>query len=84
MALVQINVKVASSIKKRIKNLVERKRYRDVEDFIVEAIQEKLEREGMDAHEEFKNQLIDLVRYDADTRSALEAVVLSTNIKFEK
>jgi len=76
--------KVEPSVKKRIKSLVDDGKYRDMRDFTAKAIHEKLEREGIDEREAFKKQLIDLVRYDVDIRSALEAVVLATNIKFEE
>jgi Arc/MetJ-type ribon-helix-helix transcriptional regulator len=84
MALVQISIKVEASVREQIKHLINHGKYQDVADFTAKAIYEKLEREGVDVHEPLKKQIIDLIRYDSDIRSTLEAVVLSTNIKFEK
>ena len=60
------------SVRERIKALVDEGKYRDMTDFAVKAILEKLEREEMDERTRFKMMLMDLVKTDKDVQAVIE------------
>lgn len=62
MGLVQIGVRVDTSVKDQIKQLVDAGEYRDITDFAAKAIQEKLKREIVPEHEKLKQTLLDRIR----------------------
>jgi Arc/MetJ-type ribon-helix-helix transcriptional regulator len=77
MGLVQVGVKMDISIRERIKALVNEGKYRDMTDFAVKAILEKLEREEMDERTRLKIMMLDLILSDPDIREAIDDAVIS-------
>lgn len=73
MADVQTNIRLPRELKDKIKSLVEADEYRDVTDFIVSAIREKLEREDVDETARFKSLLLGLIESDPDVKAAISS-----------
>jgi len=73
MSTEHLGVRVDSTLKARIKELVTKKEYRDYSDFVEKAIREKLDRETGDGRSAFVAQLIEVIKSDPDVREALDA-----------
>jgi Arc/MetJ-type ribon-helix-helix transcriptional regulator len=71
MRITQIGVKVEASLKQRIIDQIDGKKYRDISDFVVRAIYEKLDREEMDERTRFKLMMIDLIKTDPEIQTLI-------------
>ena len=75
MAKEHLGVRVESSVKAKIKELIDAHEYRDYSDFAERAIREKLDRETGANRAAFREQLIEAFESDPEVTAAVLALV---------